>query len=275
MEREAKEILKSIHSHNKAFGGHFIEITAGTGKGKTAMLLSTASYNLEHFPDERTFFSECFDTPIQVLKLGIDVVHILIPEKNKDDITFRDRDKALKLVPHDFFNVSYYKDFQDLYERAVPGKINVPFFIDRRDVMEFIAHLRSIGTFNTFLIDEMSEIATSMGHNMYRRNENFAFTCKDLRKCLCNVWYTAQNTSQVDWRVRSAIDIKIFGPASKADKHSRITQKAIDNLVVNKKTGNEYWISDGGVFGLFRLGDVYEPKEGLNIEAHCRAIPTN
>jgi hypothetical protein len=79
----------------------------------------------------------------------------------------------------------------------------------------------------------------------------------------------------VDYRVRTVVDIKMFGPGARNDKHSRVTQKAIDNLKVDKQTGSEFWICDSGTFGLFKLGDVFEPKEGLNIEAFCRPRKTD
>lgn len=272
MEREARGILQNVHSHNPAYGGHFLEVTAGTGKGKTAMLLSTAKYNLATFPKEKTFFSECFDTPLQTLKLGKEYVHFLIPEKHKNSIVFRDREKHLQIVPHEFFDITYFKDgdYQDLYNKAKYNMVNVVIFPERREVMSCLSFFRSIGEFITYLIDEMSEIATSFGTDMFHVNEKFAFVAKDFRKCLMNVWYCAQATNQVDYRLCSVVDIKIFGPGARQDKISRITQNAIDNLAVDKKNGNEFWIGDSGTFGLFKLGDVFEPKEGLLIEAHIR-----
>lgn len=268
MKSEGQGILKTIHTHNKAYGGHFIEITAGTGKGKTAMLLSTALYNLSKYPNEKTFFSECFNTPIQTLKLGKDKVMFLIAEKDKDKIVFRDRDNNLSKVPLEKLNVKFFRDFIDLYDIASFDKVNVPIFLERRDIMDFVKFTTGVGEFTTVLIDEMSEIATALDSGLWHRAQEWAFMCKDLRKCMVNVWYTAQNVGQVDWRIRSAVDIKIFGPAAREDRHSRIMQRAIDNLYVDKEHGSEFYISDGGTFGLFRLTDIFEPKEGLNFEFH-------
>ena len=268
LQNEGQQILRTIHTHDSNYGGHFIEVTSGTGKGKTAMLLSMALYNLEHFTREKVFFSECYNTPIQSLKLGKEKVCFFIPEKHKQTFNFRNRDKRLEEAPEGFFEVVYFKDkdYEDLYNKAKLGKINVPIFADRKEIMELIKYVNSIGEFSLILIDEMSEIATSLNSGMWHILQDWAFMCKDLRKCQNNVWYTAQNVAQIDWRIRSAVDIKIFGPGAKEDKHSRIVQGAIDNLVVDREQGSEFYISDGGVFGLFRLNDIFVPLEGLNYE---------
>ena len=233
--------------------------------------MSTALYNLRHFPKEKTFFSECFDTPIQTLKLGKEKVLFLIPVGESGKIIFRDRDKHLEEIPYENLNVEFFKDMNDLYDRAHFDKINVPVFPNRRSIMDFIKFTTGIGDFVTVLIDEMSEIATALDSGTWQAMQQWGFMCKDLRKCMVNVWYTAQNLGQVDWRIRGAVDMKIFGPGAREDRYSRVMQKAIDNLIVDKSHGSEFYISDGGTFGLFRLTDIFEPQEGLNYEIHRKA----
>lgn len=266
LESTGMEILHNIHTHDKNYGGHYIECTAGTGKGKTALLLSTALYNLKKFPEEKVFFSECFDTSLQTVnKLGKDNVCFLLPKGST--VKFRDRNKKLIEVPYSNFNVVMYQGYEDLYEKAQVGKVNVPIFCDRREIMDFISYLRSsTGEFVLILIDEMSEIATWPPNGpLWQKNQDFATICKDLRKSFINLWYTAQNCSQVDYRVRASVDIKIFGPGAVSPNKNIVWQESIFSLEVDAEKGNEFYIvQDLGTFGLFRLTDIFKPLEGCN-----------
>jgi len=300
LESTSKEIMKRIHEHDPAYGGHFIECTAGTGKGKTALLLSSALYNLESHPKEKVFFSECFNTGLQTLKLGKEKVLFLLPKDDKY-IRFRNRNNGQPLEPN-VLNIEEYElpkatfmkipsgnfdengieqineekryMFSDLYEKAKLGMINVPIFPNRIMMIDFLTYLRdNIHDFVLVLIDEMSEVCPALQSDVDWRNVGkFAAVCKDFRKNKINVWYTAQACTQVDWRVRAAVDIKIFGPASKVDNINPVWQKSIHGLEVNRVKGNQFYIVDGGEFGMFRLTDIFEPIEGQNYEIYREGV---
>jgi len=61
--------------------------------------------------------------------------------------------------------------------------------------------------------------------------------------------------------------VKIFLPGARTDKHSRVTQPAIDNLDEDHKQGNEGYLEFSGKFGKTRFKDIFKPDSGMLWEA--------
>ena len=61
--------------------------------------------------------------------------------------------------------------------------------------------------------------------------------------------------------------VKIFLPGARADSKTRIFQKAIDNLEVNRKLGNQAYLDYADGFGVVRFRNIFVPQKGRNWEA--------
>ena len=259
----AERILRRIHVHSYDDGGILSFITGGMGTGKTSTMLSFADYTLKHYPEEKIFWSNTYFAPIQSLKIGLKKHHILV--KQNSNVTFHDRTKKLQEIHPD---VTMFKDFNELYELAQPGKINSVFFGDRFTWMEFIHFLRSVGEWVHIYLDELSEISPSFSSGKtFKKIGTFSIDLKECRKTMINIHANSQALPDIDHRVRTKIMVRIFLPGARADKYSRVEQRAIDNLEENPQEGNEAYVEMSGRFGLTRFADIFKPIPGLQWEA--------
>ena len=241
----AERILKRIHIHDLDSGGVFTEITGSQGSGKTSVMLSFMDYTIRHYPNEKIFFSNCYNAPFQFVKIGKNNFTIMV--KQGAGITFHDRSQRLKEIKP---KVIYFKGFEDLYEKAIPGKCNAVFFGDRIQWIEFLHYLRSAGEWVHIFIDEMSEIAPAFtSGKVWKKIKDLSLDLKEVRKCLMNIHSNTQSVSDIDHRVRSKVMIKIYLPGARSDNISRITQTAIDNLNEDPVNGNEAFLEYSGKFG--------------------------
>jgi hypothetical protein len=263
-EINSERILKRIHIHDPDAGGIFSLSTGGMGTGKTAVLLSFMDYTIRNYPEEKIFFSNCFNSPLQFVKIGEGRFNIMVKENS--GITFHDRNNKLKQI---FPEVTTFKDNVDLYEKAIPGKCNAVFFPNRvLDWISFIHALRSIGQWTHIYIDELSEIAPAFtSGKQWKKIRDFANDLKEVRKCMLNVHTNTQSISDIDFRCRSKVMCKIFLPGAQADTHSRIDQTAIDNLNEDPVHGNEAYIEMAGKFGRTVFEDIYKPNSKILWEA--------
>lgn len=153
---------------------------------------------------------------------------------------------------------------------AEPGKINTVFFGDRTQWMEFMASLRHRGEWVHIYIDEIGEVTPSntSGHQ-HKRIGQFAVFAKDFRKCRMKVIANTQSIRDLDWRMLDKFMYRVFLPGAMADrKHSRVVQRAIDNLKGNLEHGNDAYIDRMGKFGMINFSDVFVPDKDNCIEAH-------
>jgi len=262
-EINSERILKRIHIHDLDSGGVFTEITGSQGSGKTSVMLSFMNYTIRHYPQEKIFFSNCYNAPFQFVKIGKDKFNIMV--KQGSGITFHDRNQRLKEIKP---KVIYFKDYEDLYEKALPGKCNAVFFGDRYKWIGFLHYLRSVGEWTHIYLDELSEIAPAFtSGRTWKKIKDFAIDLKEVRKCMLNVHCNTQSIGDIDHRVRNKIMIKIYLPGARSGKESRITQGAIDNLSEDPIKGNEAYLEYSGKFGKTIFKDIYKPIKGLQWEA--------
>lgn len=262
-EINAERILKRIHIHDLDIGGVFTEITGSQGSGKTSVMLSFMDYTMRHYPQEKIFFSNCYNAPFQFVKIGKDNFTIMV--KQGKNITFHDRNQKLKVIKP---RVVYFNDYNDLYDKAEPGKCNAVFFGNRLEWIDFLHFLRSVGEWTHIYFDELSEIAPAFSSGKtWKKIKNFALDLKEARKCMLNVHSNSQSVSDIDHRVRSKVMVKIYLPGARSDNISRITQTAIDNLNEDPVKGNEAYLEFSGKFGRTVFKDIYRPIKGYQWEA--------
>jgi len=287
-EIEGQKILKSLLSQNVDYGGNFVYITGGMGGGKTSAMFSLLEYTQKFYPNQKIFLSETYDAPLQCFKMGFDRCRFLVKENS--GVVFRDRNKKLSKV--EFLPVTYFKsnpvtktvtvnkkqkttttyisDYDDLWEKAQYGKLNVVLFGNRIEWAKFIEYLRHVGEWCHIFIDEIGEILPAGTRTEdWKVIGNFANLAKDFRKCMLKVIANTQSVRDLDYRVIDKFMYRIFLPGAMQDKkHSRIVQKAIDNLDGDEKRGNMAYIDRMGRFGLIRFTNIYKPDPRYSIEAH-------
>lgn len=263
-EIEGSNILKRIHSRDKDHGGVFSEVTGAMGGSKTATLLSFTDHTMLNHPEEKIFWSENYDSPLQIFKLGEGKYQLYVKEGS--GVVFRNRDKRLEVTR---LGERYFKDYDDLWEITEPGIANVILFGDRHEWMNFMKYLSGIGSWVNIFIDEIGDISPSQtGGTLWKEIEEFAKTMKNVRRCMMNVHVNTQSVVDVDYRIRSKVMMKIYLPGARKDKNSRITQRAIDNLTRDSINGNEAFIEYSGTFGKVRFSDIFRPINGYHYEAH-------
>lgn len=260
------QILKRIHIHDQDTGGVITETTGSQGSGKTSVLLGFANYTKINHPNEKIFWSECYRAPLQIFKIGKKNFTIFV--KDNVDIKFRDRNNNLQEVELD---VKRFTDFDDLFNKASSSKINVVFFGNRFIWMNFIDYLRGRGKWCHVFIDEMAEICPSyMSGNMWKTIRAFSTNIlKDMRKDFINIHYNTQKKDGIDDSVRKQVMVKIYLPGAIKDKHSRIEQRAIDNLEIDLKYGNQAYLEYSGRFGVVRFEEIFKPNHVFHIDAIC------
>jgi len=257
LEIVASQIRDRIHNHDPDHGGVFLEITGSPGSGKTSSMLSIIRRVMKDHPDEKIFFSNTYFAPMQSLRIGMENHKILV--KRGSNVTFHDRDKKLKQIYPD---ITYFSDFDELYDNAEKGKINAVFFGDRSIWREFIHYLRSVGEWCHVCFDEFGEVAPAhKSGKEYWNIGKFSDDLKEVRKCMVNVFENTQSVTDIDFRVRTKIMIFAYLPGARANKRGRVTQQAIDNLDLNHKKGNEAYLEFSGRFGKLRFKDIFPPAD--------------
>lgn len=269
-EIEGYKILKQLLGQKSDYGGAFCYITGAMGGGKTSAMISWMLYTLKQYPNQKVFFSETYDAPMQSFKIGREYCRFFV--KKDSGIIFRDINDALREVD---IGHTYFNDFDELWEKSERGKINVVFFDDRTTWMEFIASLRHRGEWIHIFVDEIGEVVPSnTSGKMHKRIGQFAILSKDFRKCRMKIIANTQSIRDMDWRILDKFMYRVFLPGAMSDKkHSRITQRAIDNLEGNDEHGNDAFIDKMGKFGKINFGDIFKPDPRYCIEAHSLNAP--
>lgn len=262
-EINARWILSRCHLRNPDEGGVFSIVSGSQGSGKTSVLFSFMNYTLQHHPEEKVFFSNCFFSPLQFPKIGKGRYNIMV--QRDSGITFHDRDKKLLQIYPD---VTLFDDYQDCYNKALPGVVSCVFFKDRMMWMDFLHFLRGVGEWVNLYVDELSEICPQFQSGAtFHRIGSFASDLKDTRKCMINIHTNTQSISDLDPRTRSKAQVRIYLGGARPETSSRIQQKAIDNLLQNSETGNEAYLEYSGKFGKTVFKDIYRPVAGVHWEA--------
>ena len=269
-EIEGERLLKSLLSQNTDYGGAFVYITGGMGGGKTSAMFSLLEYTRKFYPNQKIFLSETYDAPLQCFKIGLKNCRFLVKEGS--NVVFRDRNKHLLKV--EFLPITYFKDFDDLWEKSKSGKVNVVFFGNREEWAQFMAYMRHKGEWCHVYIDEIGEVLPAgTNGSRWKTIGDFGNFAKDISKCMIKVITNTQSVRDLDYRIVDKFMYRIFLPGAMQDKkHSRIVQKAIDNLTRSEKHGNTAYIDRMGTFGLIRFEKIFKPDPRYSIEAHIKEV---
>jgi len=262
-ERVGRDIIQRMLLEDDEMGGVYTEATGSQGSAKTSVNLAFARDIMTVHPEDKIFWSSTYNAPLQFLKLEDKDWHFM--KWTDADVDFRDRERngALLRLP-----VTMFSDFNELWDRAEPGKVNAVFFGDREIWRDFVGYLRSKYEWSHVFFDEFGEVAPSEQQgDVWRAIRKFSEDIKEVRKCNKNIFTNTQSTTDIDYRIRRKLMIRIFLPGAKADSKTRIYQKAIDNLKKDRIRGNQAYVDYDGAFGVVRFRDIFVPKKGRNWEA--------
>jgi len=257
--------MDRIHTQNEDIGAMFLEATGIPGVGKTAVILTFCEDTMLNHPHQKCFWRNPYNAPFQFTKLGPGQWEILVEEDS--GITFHDRDNKNAQIELEH---KTFKDFDDLYEKATPGKCTAVFFKDQMDWIDFMGYLNGVGEWTHVFLDEYGELFPFGSSGLlYKRIQLASDILKEVRKCRTNVYATTQVTSDVDYRVRNKLMVLVYMYGAKPMSRSKVSQRAIDNLDRDIVRGNEGWLEYGyGIYGKGRFVKIYKPVKGMNWEAH-------
>lgn len=270
-----KKIIERMMIEDDELGGVYTETTGSQGSAKTSVNLAFLIDYLSRLPQDKCFWSSTYNAPLQFVKIGLDKCHFMfyVNGDGNTSIEIRDRRRngeVVDLKKHKIL-VSTFHDFNELWKKAIPGMCNAVFFGDRLVWMDFIYFLRSIYDWAHIFVDEFGEVCPSdQSDVMWRRIRKFAEDVKEIRKCNKNLHTNTQSTTDVDYRVRRKLMIRIFLPGSKADGKTRVYQKAIDNLKKDSINGNMAYLEYDNEFGQTRFRNIFKPPRGISWEARIK-----
>jgi len=259
------EIMDRIHTQNDDIGAIFLEATGIPGVGKTAVILTFLEDTLINHPNQKCFWRNPYNAPFQFTKLGPGKWEIFVEADS--GITFHDRDARNQLIDIPF---KTFTSFDDLYEKATPGKCSAVFFANQLKWIDFLRYLNGVGEWTHVFFDEYGELFPFGSSGiLYKKIQEASDILKEVRKCRTNVYATTQVTSDVDYRVRNKLMVLVYMYGAKPMARSKVSQRAIDRLDRDIVKGNEGWIEYGyGIFGKGRFTKIYKPIKGQNWEAH-------
>lgn len=234
---KTEEILKRRKARQPELGG-IISLTVGpTGSGKTSQLLFDAKYILKNNPNELVFFRDSTETSAQFNRIGNNY-NIFVSDKCT--IRFRDLINGGNIdMPVTFF--SSYNDIinQDTGKGlAEKGKLNVIYFQNDYEWIDFLKHLRNTIGWQSVFIEEIEDIiplnpskeeGESKNFKLIKNGE-FSNNAKHFRRGLINMYCNTQNISEIDWRFMGKVNMVVYLRGSRVSKHSRIRQGAVNNL---------------------------------------------
>lgn len=282
-EIEGKRLLfHRLFKHDFDQGQPSSLVLGQPGGCKTAVDCAICEYFMNKHPTDRIFWRSAINAPLQFVKLPN--WHIFI-EKNSgirlfdrrvgEDITEQLERKK---------RITYFSNFDDLYNKAKLGICNGIFFKD--------LHLKGVrkdeGTiqwfrFTRFLLnkfdwchiffDEYQEmVKAGQGERMWHEINNHSDDVSSARKTHVGIHANCHQTAELDHRILPSFMICLQLYGSRAYKHNMVNKRALSSIrEPNESIGADAWISEGNRFGIITFDKVYKIPSNMSIAA--RIIP--
>lgn len=269
---QGEKILKRIYLRDPHEGGMDLEATGPKGCGKTSLVFDIAQHIMKYNPEELVFMRDRYESPVQFNRFN----HWRIFAENGMTLRFRN------ILTNQRFNlpVTTFDNYQEVYEQAEPGTINVVYLKDeynwiRTDgLIDFIRrhshrsgnkHLdQTISTpvWKTVIFTEYEDVCPiNESKPIWSYCKEFTAIMKETRKGLTSSFFDTQNSWDCDHRVRGKITMKAYLKGSKVDHISPIEQGAVNNLKEYNGQRQAY-VSHAQQFGMIRF-NAFKPKDLL------------
>ena len=282
-EIEGKRLLyHRLFKHDFDQGQPSSLVLGQPGGCKTAVDCSICEFFMNKHPTDRIFWRSAINAPIQFVKLP--KWHIFIEKHSGirmfDRRTGEDITESLEREK----KITYFSNFDDLYNKVKPGVCNGIFFKD--------LHLKGIrkddGTiqwfrFTRFLLnkfdwchiffDEYQELVKAgQGERMWHEINNHSDDVSSARKTHVGIHANCHQTAELDHRVLPSFMICLQLYGSRIYKHNMVNKRALSSIrEPNESIGADAWISEGNKFGIITFDKVYKIPSNISIAA--RIIP--
>ena len=277
-EAEARNIMHEIFKHNDDRGALSTLSLGMPGSCKTAIDCSFSDYAMENYPDDRIFWRNAIGAPLQFVK--VKKWHVYVQKESGIHFYNRKTNKDVTRKLEYAGNLTWFKDFDDLYSKAKPGICNGVFFKD--------LHLKNVdydeGTMQWFrffryllrkhdwvhtIFDEYHEMVKSGSSGQtWREIADHSNDVSNARKCNVVLHGNAHQISEMDYRVVSNIMVFIQMYGARNFQHNMVNKKALAALPKPREDiGAWAWVSTGGRFGKFKVPQVYKCPDNLDIDA--------
>jgi len=225
-----KKILERRMARDESQGG-ILSLTIGAqGEGKTSQMLHESKTIMDWYPNELIIWRDSFQSAAQFNRIGD---NWQIFAERGCNLRFRN------LTSGGYLKIKYitFNNFNELINQDTgkglmkPQQLNVLYFKHEYTWIDFLCHLRETVGWQSAFFDEIEDvIPLNPPKEQYDRNLLFSNNAKQIRKGLVNMFCNTQNMSDIDWRFKSKIMMRIYLNGSKVDPRSQIKQVAVNKL---------------------------------------------
>jgi len=204
------------------FGGITAIVFGEMGAGKTTFLTNIA---LAMFKHDYIIWRGMFSA--QALYYWPKEFQLLVPDGFKLKVWNIDKRTPVNLEAYHFSN------YEQMLDALEINRLNVVFMpIDMWK--EFVSTLHKLWDRNawlTLIFDEVEELCPPYAQGEdWRINERIAEAVKEYRKCWISFYCATQQPSDVDYRLRNKMMLRVYLKGAKKMSIERFRQELIDNL---------------------------------------------
>ena len=237
---EGKRLHRLLYDkYDDNYGASVIGISGDQGSVKTSFCLDLAEKKMKHHKDEKIFWRETYDSPMQCRRLLRYKYKIYVEEGT--NIKFQQ--KGYDIEP----DYIVFKKIKELYETVKPRYLNVVFFKNMKQWTELIRHCNNYnGQWDTVFLDEMEGLYYEGADNqtsekLWKWMRESGNVIKECRKGHTSVAGNYHDENLIDHRVRGKFMFRVYGFGAIVNRsRSRVNQPAVDQCELG-----EFYIAKG------------------------------
>jgi len=249
--KEGIRLYGLLHDkYDENYGASVVGISGSQGSVKTTVCLDLAEKKMRHHKNEKIFWRETLDSPMQCRRL-LNFPYKLYVE-NGLKIRFYGAKKGK-------INITNFDSISELYNKAKPQVLNVVFFNDKKQWTELIRYCNIKMNWITIFLDEMEGLYKEGSNNQTSERwwdwmDTSAEVIKECRKSYTSVIGNYHDENLIDHRVRGKFMFYMYGfGAIVSPSKSRVRQNAVDQCALG-----EFYIAQGRHrFGKIKINKFY------------------
>jgi len=255
--KEGQRLYSLLYNkYDDNYGGSVVGICGSQGSVKTSLCLDLAEKKMKYHKDEKIFWRETYDSPMQCRRLLRYKYRLYVEEKT--NLIFHVNGEEIQP------DIIYFKDIKELYDMAKPRILNVVFFSHIKKWTELIRHCNNISTdWNTVFLDEMEGLYKAGSNNQTDERwwdwmDISGEVIKECRKSHTSVVGNFHDQNLIDHRVNGKFMFHMYGFGAIVNRsRSRVTQTAVDQCRLG-----EFYIAQGrNRFGKICVDTFYPAVE--------------
>lgn len=237
MEIITKRILNEKLKRDLEKGGISSVTISPPGEGKTNQLIHDAQTIFKYIPNEIVFWRDNTKSAVQYNKKKVRW-KIFIQEGC--NVNFRNlTEGGYMTIPYTTFN-----DFNEILNKdtgvglAKPQQLNVIYFKEEYNWIDFAEHLRHTIGWKSIFIDELEDLIPlnppkredEDRNYRYEKNLFFAENFKELRKGWINFFGNTQDLADIESRVRRKLNYIIYLKGARVEERGVVMQNYVNTL---------------------------------------------